>query len=78
MLYLSVADDGIGLVAAAAADADGRAETEGERPSGGLGLGNLARRVGDLGGRIAFPEQPRGTRVDLELPLEGTRPATAG
>ncbi|WP_372083782.1 ATP-binding protein [Tistrella mobilis] len=77
-LYLSVADDGIGLVAAAAADADGRADADGERPSGGLGLGNLARRVGDLGGRIAFPEQPSGTRVDLELPLEGTaRPGPA-
>ena len=54
-LELTISDDGIGLP-----------RGPGARRSG---LANLERRLGELGGEVSFPMIPRGTKVQLSLPL---------
>ncbi|MGC2856324.1 ATP-binding protein [Novispirillum sp. DQ9] len=58
-LRILVHDDGIGLPAAT--------------PEG-RGLGNMRRRIGDLGGSTTFPAAEKGTTVEVLLPLPGDTP----
>lgn len=54
-------------------DGQGRDAASGEPVAGGgHGLGNMARRAAELGGRLVFPESARGFRLELVLPLDAT------
>jgi signal transduction histidine kinase len=56
---------------------DGRGLSEGgerEGASGGRGLKNMANRLAEIGGAIAFPPIERGTRVVLDIPLTAAAP----
>ena len=60
-LEMTISDDGVGL----------------PREPGGRrsGLANLERRLGEIGGVVAFPETAKGTAVRLTVPLDGGAPA---
>jgi signal transduction histidine kinase len=71
-ILLEVADDGVGI---APEDRDRIFDDfYTTRPGGtGLGLSNVRRLAGDLGGRIGVTSEPgRGTTVTVSLPLPGT------
>ncbi|MCP4574602.1 MAG: HAMP domain-containing histidine kinase [bacterium] len=71
-ILLEVADDGVGI---APEDRDRIFDDFfTTRPDGtGLGLSNVRRLVGDLGGRIGVTSEPgRGTTVTVSLPLPDT------
>ena len=58
---LSIADDGVGM---GTAGADGRKRH---------GIGNLRRRVEDLGGEVEITSAPgAGTRIDVKVPIGGS------
>ena len=68
---LEVADDGVGLDAAAGPGPEGS--------KGGLGLLSIRERVEYLGGSVRVDSAPnRGTRVVLELPAGTQRPPAPG
>jgi len=70
-LTVAVADDGTGFDparAAAAASAPGR----------GFGLGNMAARAAELGGRLDISASDAGTRMELSLALPQAAAVTAG
>jgi signal transduction histidine kinase len=60
-LELTLSDDGVGL----------------PREAGGRrsGLANLERRLGEIGGTVAFPETTKGTVVRLSTPVDASAPA---
>jgi two-component system sensor histidine kinase DegS len=59
-LALSIRDDGVGM---AAVSTDGRTRH---------GIGNLRRRVEDLGGELSITSAPgAGTRIDVTVPIGG-------
>lgn len=60
-LELTLSDDGVGLPREAA----------GRRS----GLANLERRLGEIGGTVAFPETTKGTVVRLSTPVDASAPA---
>jgi signal transduction histidine kinase len=65
-IVLEVADDGVGMPESGA---EAEAELAAARRAGGHGLGNMAERARQLGGRLLIrPGEDRGTSVEWRIP----------
>jgi signal transduction histidine kinase len=61
----TITDNGVGFE---------RISLDGSRAGSGLGLAGMAERLSPLGGSLRIETSPgRGVRLDIHIPLEGTR-----
>jgi signal transduction histidine kinase len=66
-VHCTITDNGVGFE---------RLALDGSRPSSsyGLGLAGMAERLSPLGGSLRIETSPgRGVRLDIHIPLEGSR-----